>query len=177
MAKKWTKDATTKSKEISDGQKKRLRELAEILAEHDGIEQVSRRHVEESDRVLRQQGVADGRWQDNPANWLAAGAFFFGFMCSMPDLTAATLGSFGAPAYLEDSCCLAGIMFCMAFASVLWWVGYSQSTFTRKRKRDSILLLMAAVIFFGLLSFVCWKQNADKVAPPVNQPAVIQQPM
>ena len=85
---KWPRDTGTYANQSADNFKRRLKSVAENFADHERVDSVSKKHVDDSFFALARIGLQSPEWYQRSDTWTAVGAFLIGTSFSMPDLCA-----------------------------------------------------------------------------------------
>jgi len=73
---KWPCETSTYANRVAEELKDRLKTIAETFAEHERVDTVSKKHVDDSFTALARIGLQSPRWFQRSDTWTAAGAFF-----------------------------------------------------------------------------------------------------
>lgn len=83
---KWPRDTSAYANETSEAFKDSLKGIAESFANHERVDSVSKKHVDDSFFALARVGLQRPKWWQRSDTWTAFGAFLVGVSFSMPDL-------------------------------------------------------------------------------------------
>ena len=86
---KWPKETSGYANTVGDAFKSNLKSVAETFAKHERVDQVSKKHVDESFAALSRLGLHSKRWWQRSDTWTAFGAFLFAISFSVPDVCSA----------------------------------------------------------------------------------------
>lgn len=98
MAKaKWAQVTRAYAKATSEDFHESLKSVAESFADHERLDSVSNKHVDESFLALARLGLHCKRWWQRSDTWTGFGAFLVGLSFSMPDLCQSLCSTFDLP--------------------------------------------------------------------------------
>lgn len=82
----WPRETSAHANQMADRFKDRLKGIAESFADHEGVDSVSKKHVDDSYFALARIGLEKPTWYQRSDTWSAFGALLVGASLSMPDV-------------------------------------------------------------------------------------------
>jgi hypothetical protein len=124
---KWPRETSAYANDTSEGFKDSLKGVAESFANHERVDSVSKKHVDDSFFALARVGLQRPKWYHRSDTWTALGAFLVGISFSMPDVCSVT---FEEGPY-RDTCSVVLLVALLAIGSCLVVLGKASGSIPR----------------------------------------------
>lgn len=91
----WRREMKGYANGIAENFKANLKQIAETFADHEKIDSVSTKHLDEAFSALSRLGLHSKRWWQRSDTWTAFGALLVGVSFSAPDIVSLVCSLFG----------------------------------------------------------------------------------
>jgi len=118
---KWARETKGYRNRVAEAFKSHLTDVAERFADHERVDSVSKKHIDEAFAALARLGLQSKTFWQRSDTWTAFGALLFGISFSMPDVCGPVCDLFRIPTGVANVASISLLVIFMGLGMALYF--------------------------------------------------------